>query len=159
MESVQRKFKRMKNLDYVSIDLESPVAMLKMDITNLQFPDNYFDCALVYHVLEHVPEDKKAMTEIYRVLKPGGWAILQVPINRQQTLEVPNVTTPEEREKFFGQRDHVRVYGLDYKDRLETAGLKVTVDSYCRQLGDSLIKKYGLMEKENIYFCRKPEVY
>lgn len=97
------------------------------------------------------------MKELWRVLKPGGWAIMQVPIdlNREQTYEDPAIKSPEDRKRFFGQEDHVRWYGLDYKDRLELAGFRVKVDSYVKELGNDAIKKYSLRETENIYFCAK----
>ena len=156
MDFLEHKFQAMPNLDYVSVDLESPIAMVKMDITDMQFPDNCFDCTICCHVLEHIPDDRKAMREIFRVLKPGGWAILQVPIFGEKTFEDPTITAPEERERVFGQRDHVRIYGLDYKDRLEDAGFIVKVDDYVKELSDDTIKKYGLMRDESIYFCSKP---
>lgn len=158
MDCLQRKFRAMPNLDYISVDLESPIAMVKMDITDMQFPSNYFDCIICYHVLEHIFDDRKAMAEIFRVLKPGGWAILQVPILRDKTFEDPSVTAPEDRERIFGQRDHVRIYGLDYRDRLEAVGFNVKVDDYVKQLSEDAIKKYGLMEDETIYFCSKPNL-
>ena len=104
------------NIDYLSADLNSPSAMVKMDITNIKYEDNSFDVIICNHVLEHIPDDRKAMSELYRVLKPGGWAILQVPISLllNKTYEDPTVTTPEEREKVFGQSDHVRIYAKDY---------------------------------------------
>ncbi|MEG3066539.1 methyltransferase domain-containing protein [Acetomicrobium sp.] len=119
---------------------------------------NQFDCIICYHVLEHIPDDQMAMKEIFRVLKPGGWAILQVPILRDKTFEDPSVITPEDRERVFGQRDHVRIYGLDYKDRLEQAGFSVKVDDYVKQLSSDVIERYGLMKDENIYFCSKPNL-
>lgn len=155
-DCLQRKFRALPNLDYISVDLESPIAMAKMDITDMQFPDNHFDCIICYHVLEHIPHDRRAMKEIVRVLKPSGWAILQVPILREKTFEDPTIKTPEEREKVFGQRDHVRIYGLDYKDRLGSVGFAVKLDDYVKKLGDDAIKRYSLTEDENIYFCSKP---
>jgi len=153
----QNKFKAMPNLDYISTDLESPTAMVKMDITNISYEDNSFDVILCNHVLEHIPDDKKAMKELLRVLKPGGWAILLVPLDlsREKTFEDPSIVSPEERERFFGQRDHVRWYGQDYQHRLEQAGFTVTVDDYAKELGSELSKKYSLMEQEDIYFCTK----
>lgn len=158
MDCLQRKFRAMPNIDYISVDLESPLAMVKMDITDMQFPGNQFDCIICYHVLEHIPDDQMAMKEMFRVLKPGGWAILQVPILRDKTFEDPSVITPEDRERVFGQRDHVRIYGLDYKDRLEQAGFSVKVDDYVKQMSDDVVRKYGLMKDENIYFCSKPNL-
>lgn len=145
------------NLDYISADLDSHLAMVKMDITNILYEDNSFDVILCSHVLEHVIDDQKAMKELFRVLKHGGWAILQSPIDikRNKTFEDPGIVLPEDRERVFGQCDHVRIYGLDYKDRLEKAGFTVKVDGYVRELGVNIIQKYGLMKDEDIYFCTK----
>jgi ubiquinone/menaquinone biosynthesis C-methylase UbiE len=153
----QKYFRKFKNIEYYDADLSASTANYKVDITNIPFKPEYFDCILCVHVLEHIPDDRLAMRELYRVLKPGGWAILQSPLdtNRQTTFEDPSVTTPEERLKVFGDFDHKRIYGLDYKDRLQEAGFEVTVDPYVSDLPDELITKYGL-RRENIYFCRKP---
>ena len=128
-----------------------------MDITNIAYEDNCFDVILCNHVLEDIPNDKKAMQELFRVLKPGGWAIIQVPIdlNREQTFEDPSIVLAEEKERLFGQYDHVRLYGKDYKNKLEVIGFKVKVDGYVRTLGKEIIKKHGLKETEDIYFCTK----
>lgn len=155
--ALESKFRQLFGKNYLTADLHNPRAMVKMDITDIQYPPESFDIVYCSHVFEHVPDDMKAMAEILRVLKPGGWAILQVPIVRQQTLEDPGITTPEERERVFGQHDHVRAYGLDYKDRLEAAGFVVTVDGYIKELGAELIRKHCLIEDEGIYFCTKPE--
>jgi predicted SAM-dependent methyltransferase len=153
----KKKFSSLKNLEYYSADLASPLAEVKMNITNILYENNFFDVILCNHVLEHIPDDKKAMQELFRVLKPGGWAILQVPIdlNRDQTFEDPSIVSPEDRERLFGQYDHVRLYGRDYKNKLEQAGFQVKVDEYVRSLGVDTIKKYGLKEAEDIYFCTK----
>ncbi len=155
----QKTFKSMPNLDYISADLTSPFAMVKMDITNIVYEDNSFDVILCCHVLEHIIDDNRALMELFRVLKPGGWAILQAPIDlkRDKTFEDTNIVIPKDRERIFGQEDHVRIYGRDYKDRLEKAGFTVKVDAYGRELGDDMIKKYGLMKDEDIYFCTKPK--
>jgi predicted SAM-dependent methyltransferase len=156
----QRTFKTMLNLDYISADLDSPIALVKIDITNILYKDNMFDAILCNHVLEHVLDDKKAMRELFRVLKPGGWAIIQVPIwtNRNETFEDQTITSPEQRKRIFGQPDDVRMYGKDYKDRLEKAGFVVKVDDYVKELDAKTIKKYCLMEDEDIYFCIKPNL-
>lgn len=157
----QKILRSMSNLDYISADLDSPLAMVKVDIINILYDDNSFDVILCTHVLEHVIDDREAMKELFRVLKPGGWAILQVPILREKTFEDPTITTPEERLKYFGQEDHFRIYGLDYKQRLEKAGFSVKVDSYLTELSEDIVNRYSLMPegvfKENIYFCSKPE--
>lgn len=156
--SLRKVFLSMPQLNYLSIDLKSRLAMISMDATDIHMPDNTIDVVLCSHVLEHVPEDRKAMRELYRVLKPGGWAIIQVPINTslEETFEDSMAVSPHERERLFGQDDHVRKYGLDYKERLEEAGFAVKVDDYFRELGADKIRLYGLTE-ENIYFCVKPD--
>jgi ubiquinone/menaquinone biosynthesis C-methylase UbiE len=142
-------------ISYLSADLYAPNVMVKMDITDIQYPDNSFDVIYCSHVLEHIPDDRKAMREFYRVLKPGCWAILHVPINADKTFEDPNVIDPKERERLFGQFDHVRHYGLDYKDRLIEAGFSVTVDPFVRELDSRNVRRFGLMREENVYLCRK----
>lgn len=153
----QKQFQEMPNLEYITTDLSVPGVTIHMDIMDIPFKNNYFDVILCNHVLEHVPDDRKAMSELYRVLKPNGWAILQVPldIEREETFEDPSIVSPEERARFFGQHDHVRMYGLDYKNRLEEAGFKVKVDDYVKKLGSEVIDKYGLQASEDIYFCHK----
>jgi len=156
----QKNFASFPNLDYVSADLDSTLAMVKVDIINIPYKDDSFDVILCSHVLEHVADDQKAMRELFRVLMPGGWAILQSPVDRQrnETFEDPNVTSPQDRLRFFGQSDHVRVYGRDYKDRLEKAGFSVKVDDYVRSLSADEINVHGLHEDEVIYLCIKPRL-
>lgn len=157
--SLYKTLRSSSNLEYISADLDSSLAMVKMDITSIQFEDNTFDVVLCSHVLEHVLDDQKAMRELFRVLKPGGWAILQSPLDptRDKTFEDFNIVSPDDREKAFGQSDHVRIYGRDYKDRLEAAGFTVKIDDYVTGLGIDTVKKYGLHENEDIYFCTKEE--
>ena len=152
----EKKFRRMKNLDYTTADLDPALAMIQMDITNIEFGDNSFDVILCNHVLEHVPDDRKAMQELYRVLRPGGWAILQVPIIREETFEDPSVTDPKERERVFQHRNHVRAYGKDYIDRLRSAGFEVELDDYAKRIGVENANKYSLLRRQEIYLCRKP---
>jgi len=153
----QKNFRSMANLDYISADLNSPYAMICMDVTNILYEDNHFDVILCSHVLEHVIDDKKAMMEFFRVLKPGGWAILQVPVlqDRATTFEDPRIISPQDRESVFGRKDHVRIYGLDFKNRLECAGFKVTVDNYISTLNPEIINRYNLNSNEKIYYCTK----
>jgi ubiquinone/menaquinone biosynthesis C-methylase UbiE len=153
-EQLATLFRRTKSIDYLSGDL-SRTAMVRMDIRDIQYPDKTFDVIYCSHVLEHVTEDRKAMAEFYRVLKPGGWAILQVPITADHTIEDATVTSPAERERLYGQRDHVRRYGPDYKDRLVSAGFRVKVEAFAQELSQEEIHRYGLMESEDIYFCEK----
>lgn len=135
---------------------ETGVPVIKADIVDIPFNDNWFDGILCNHVLEHIPDDQKAMKELLRVLKPGGWAILQVPLSgKYETYEDFTITSPQERFKHFGQEDHVRCYGLDYKDRLELAGFEVTVDNFVTRFSPEQLHYYGLIPDEMIYFCRK----
>jgi ubiquinone/menaquinone biosynthesis C-methylase UbiE len=129
--------------------------MINMDITDLHFPDNFFDSILCYHVLEHVPADYKALHELHRVLKPGGWAILQVPLKSGPTIEGTHIIDPEERTRLFGQADHVRYYGDDYKQRLESKGFIVRVDSYAAEL-PLAVRIRNALPMEDIYYCTKP---
>lgn len=149
-----KKFKKMQNLEYITADLESPIADVKMDIQKMPFDDNSFDVVICNHVLEHVDDDRQAMREVYRVLKKGGWAILQVPIdyNREHTYEDPNITSPEEREKHFGQYDHRRVHGKDYGKRLAEAGFEVIEDDFVKTFSQEEIDRYRLDKNEIIYF-------
>jgi SAM-dependent methyltransferase len=149
-------FRSIPSVDYLSGDLSFDEAMVRMDITDIQFPDQSFDIIHCSHVLEHVSDDRKAMREICRVLKPGGWAILQVPFFAEVSWEDPSVTDPKERERLFGQHDHVRAYGKDYRDRLVDAGFSVTVDDYVRTIDRKKATLYGLDLEEDIYLCRKP---
>lgn len=153
-----RRCKTLPNLNYVDADIDSPSVAIRLDITAMPLPDNQFDCIICYHVLEHVLDDRSAMRELFRVLKPGGWAILQSPIDesRKRTFEDPSVISPEDRERIFGHSNHVRIYGLDYRKKLQDTGFIVKVDDYIKNLPDGLVKKYGLGDGENIYHCVKP---
>jgi len=157
--NLQRVLMAHPNIDYLCADLDSAFTMVKMDITNIKYENNFFDVIICNHVLEHIINDRIAMSELYRVLKPGGWAILQVPLSLSlnKTYEDPKVTTPEEREKVFGQKDHVRIYAKDYKDRLEKIGFIVDINSYVNELDEFTIHKYQLLKEENIYICSKPK--
>ena len=146
------KFKKLKKLEYTTTDLNSPLADVKADICALPFKDNSFDIILCNHVLEHIPNDKKAISELYRVLKPSGWGIFQIPqdLNREVTYEDDSITDKKERAKIFGQYDHVRIYGRDYFDRLKEAGFKVNEVDYTSGMSASDIEKYRLAKGEII---------
>ena len=150
-------FKKMKNLHYITGDLVSPWADVKMDVHNIPFKDNEFNVVICNHVLEHVKDDKKVMEEFYRVMKKGGWGIFQVPIdkNNKQTIEDPNITDPKVREKLYWQSDHLRLYGLDYSKKLQKVGFKVTESNFINELEQELVNKYALPKDEIIYFCEK----
>jgi len=154
-----RRFKKLPNLDYVTGDLISPWADVKMDICDIPFGENEFDVAMCNHVFEHVDDDRKAMSEFFRVLKPGGWGIFQVPIDntKEETFEDNSITDPNEREKLFWQHDHVRLYGKDYGKKLEAVGFKVAESDFISELGVEQASKYALPLGEIIYICHKPK--
>jgi SAM-dependent methyltransferase len=142
-----------RHLRYVTADL-APHAMVQLDVTRVPFADESFDVIYASHVLEHVEDDTGAMREFRRVLRPGGWAILQVPMfPLPVTLEDPAVRTPEDRERVYGQWDHVRMYGRDYADRLGQAGFGVTADGFVQSIATEEVERMGLVA-EDIYLCR-----
>ena len=147
-----KRFKTLKNLEYTTTDLKSPIADVKADICNLPFDDNSYDVILCNHVLEHIPDDTKAMQELYRVLKPGGYGVLQIPqdLSRANTFEDESITDKKERARIFGQYDHVRVYGRDYFDKLRGIGFKVEEVDYTATLSEADISKYCLAKDEII---------
>ncbi|GGK26920.1 SAM-dependent methyltransferase [Yeosuana aromativorans] len=151
-QAFYKRFKSMSNLEYVTTDLNSPLADVKADICNLPFEDDAFDVILCNHVLEHIPDDTKAMQELYRVLKPGGFGVFQIPqdLNRETTFEDNTITDKKERTKIFGQYDHVRVYGRDYFDKLRSIGFKVEEMDYTSTLSQEDITKYCLAKGEII---------
>lgn len=153
-----KRFKKLKNIDYTTTDLNSPLADVKADICNLPFDENTYDVILCNHVLEHIPDHQKAMKELFRVLKPGGWAIVQIPQdrNREHTFEDDSITDPKERTKVFGQYDHLRVYGLDYPIFLEKAGFEVEMVDFTKQFSEEELNRYRLAKGELIPLIRKP---
>ena len=159
-QAFYKRFKKMPNLDYTTTDLNSPLASFKADICDLTFGSNRFDVILCNHVLEHIPDDQKALSELFRVMAPGGWGVFQVPqdMGRTTTFEDPTVTGVEERKRLFGQYDHVRVYGQDYFEILEKAGFEVEALDYTTRLGDIAVERYRLARGEHIPLVRKPSV-
>ena len=143
------RFKKL-NHEYITADLDSPIADVKADIVNLPFNDNSFDVIFCNHVLEHIQDDTKAMKELFRVMKKGGMGVFQVPqdLNRDITFEDNSITDPKERAKIFGQYDHVRVYGKDYFDKLRSIGFEVKEVNYSQKLSTEISSKYRLMEGE-----------
>lgn len=155
---LQVRLRGLPQLGYLSGDLESPLAMTRMDLLALPCRDRTFDAVICSHVLEHVADVRRALAEIRRVLVPGGWAILQSPIDpaRATTFEDASVTTPEQRERVFGQRDHVRIFGRDYEGLLAQAGFEVRVDGYAREHGPAWATLHGIDPREDIYRCLRP---
>jgi SAM-dependent methyltransferase len=152
-----KRFKKQSNIDYTTTDLLSPLADVKADICNLPFEDNQYDIILCNHVLEHIPDDTKAMQELYRVLKPGGMAILQIPLddNREVTFADDTITDQKQRAEIFGQYDHVRIYGRDYYNKLRSIGFTVIEEDYTNKISPELVKKYCLAKGEIIPIAYK----
>lgn len=150
-------FRQQKNLSYLTADLNSPLADVKMDLHHTPFPDNKFDVIFCNHVLEHVEDDRQCMRELYRIMKKGGWGIFQVPqdVNRTQTYEDKTIVSEADREKHFWQKDHVRLYGLDYPERLRESGFVVEIVDYTKEIGMELVDRYRLPAGELLYLCKK----
>lgn len=152
-----KRFQNQKNLDYTTGDLLSPIADLHFDLHDIPLEDNQYDVIFCNHVMEHVENDLRCMQELYRIMKPGGWGIMQVPIdsNRNTTYEDPTITTPEEREKHFWQYDHVRLYGTNYPNRLEEAGFTVETIDFKDELPKEMFERYRLQPTELLYIVHK----
>lgn len=151
------KFKAQKNLEYLTGDLVSPLADIHFDLHHIPLEDNRFDIVFCNHVMEHVDDALQCMREIYRVMQPGGWAIMQVPqdFSLAETYEDKSITSPEDREKHFWQKDHVRLFGRDYPDWLRKAGFDVQEFNPALQFSDEFIERHRLMKKEILYLARK----
>jgi SAM-dependent methyltransferase len=153
----ERLFRKQLGKNYLTADLYNPRAMVKMDVTDIQLPDDSFDAIYCSHVLEHVPDDNKAMRELLRVLKPNGWAMLLVPIFGERTFEDVSITTPADRARVFGQEDHVRIYGRDYIDRLRSAGFEVEEVCPSDFLNHAEMIRMGITTAAgDLYLCKKP---
>jgi len=149
-----------QQLHYTTADLNMPGVDHHFDLTDIPIDDCSFDGIICNHVLEHVGADEKAMAELFRILKPGGWAILQVPISRSlfQTCEDPTITDPRERERLFGQDDHVRIYGPDYVKRLQNAGFSVGEFDWRSepQKYGGVKNSFGLIDGEVVFLATRP---
>jgi len=153
-----KPMERIPGLDYLTADLDPSRAMVRVDITDIQFEGNRFDALYCSHVLEHVPDDRRAIRELLRVLKPGGWALFMVPIKRDRTYEDPGITDPAERERIFGQHDHVRAYGPDFLDRLTEAGFHARAMRPQDVLETEEAEMFGVQNSPSmvIFFATKP---
>lgn len=151
------RFKKQKNLTYLTGDLVSPIADIHFDLHQIPLEDNRFDVVFCNHVLEHVDDAMQCMKELYRVMKPGGWGIFQVPqdLSRELTYEDPTITTPEDREKHFWQKDHVRLFGKDYPEWLRKAGFQVEVAFSQHPISIQEMDRYRLIHEELLYIVRK----
>jgi SAM-dependent methyltransferase len=162
--ALYRRLRAAPDVEYHTGDLwPSTIAHETLDITAIPYPEQSFDYIMVSHVLEHVEDDRKALAELLRVLRHGGAALLQHPIDhdRRQTLEDPAITSPAERLERFGQTDHVRVYGRDFPERLAGAGFDVEVVAYADEVPAAEADRYGLVDPgatraQDIYVCRPP---
>jgi SAM-dependent methyltransferase len=159
-----RLLRRQPHLDYVTADLESRLAQEHFDIQRIPMPDAGFDAILCNHVLEHVPDDRAAMAELLRILAPGGWAVLMVPIGRDvaRTVEDPGVASPAERLAAYGQEDHARLYGADYPDRLREVGFEVTTYRLEDLVTEEQMTRYALRRRDpffdddEVFVARRP---
>jgi ubiquinone/menaquinone biosynthesis C-methylase UbiE len=150
------RFEAIPNLDYITADIESPLAKVKMDVHDIPFDDNTFDVVFCNHVLEHVDDDIRVCAEFNRVLKPGGWGILQSPVySLEKTREDKTITDPAERERLFGQRDHVRKFGKDYAARLRQSGIQIEENQFVKELDPKKVKQYALASDEVLFVCSK----
>jgi SAM-dependent methyltransferase len=150
-------FRSLPRLNYLTAGLDASFIQVELDLVHTPFKDDLFEMIICCHVLEHIGDDVAALRELRRVLKPGGLAFLQSPLDyrREATFEDATVVTPADRARVFGQRDHVRIYGRDYQDRLTAGGFTVTVDSYVKTLGPELISRYGLIAEDDLYIGTK----
>ena len=151
----KHKFKEYVCGDFFAPGYENvyPSYVKNINILDIPYSKEYFDVVICNHVLEHIEEDLQGMSEIYRVLKRGGFAILQVPISfkLKKTYEDSKIINPKEREEAFGQHDHVRIYGLDYFDRLKKIGFDTEIISNLAYTHPN----YGINKKEKIFICHK----
>ena len=152
-----KRFKNQKNLHYLTGDLVSPLADLHFDLHAIPLEDNRFDVIFCNHVMEHVDDAVQCMRELHRVMKPGGWGIMQVPqdFSREQTYEDATITSPQDREKHFWQKDHVRLFGKDYPEWLKKAGFEVTEFHKESKYDEKLIARYRLQKEEILYIVHK----
>ena len=151
------RFKKQNNLTYLTGDLVSPIADLHFDLHNIPLESNAYDVIFCNHVLEHVDDAMQCMKELHRVMKPGGWGIMQVPqdFSRDVTFEDPTIQSPEDREKYYWQKDHVRLFGKDYPQWLTKAGFVVEEFKPTEHYDLSSIDRYRLQKEEILYIVRK----
>jgi SAM-dependent methyltransferase len=152
-----RRLRAVAGLNYLTADLANPAAMVQMDIMDIQYPAASFDVVMCSHVLEHVNDDRQAMREFYRVLSPGGWALMMVPISVDATFEDPSISDPVLRKRLFGHPEHVRQYGLDFADRLQEAGFAVQVYQPSDVVPARELARYAILPNEwPLFYCTKP---
>lgn len=140
---------------YVTADLMDPRVDLRLDLSDTALPDASFDAVYCSHVLEHIPDDRAAMREVHRILRPGGWAIFLVPVGDAPTDEDPSISDPDERRRRFGQEDHVRLYGADFAERLEEAGFEVRAVRPLDAFTADEVGEAGLFDPWPLFHCMK----
>lgn len=148
-----RKLKKNSTITYHSTDLSGDfIADFQFDITNLKVADNTYDLVICYHILEHIPDDNKAMQELFRIMKNGAKALVQTPFKEGEVYENDSIVTASERLKHFGQEDHVRVYSVEgLKNRLVQSGFQVEIlENFDKN------NNYGLNSFEKILVLTKP---
>lgn len=153
-----KRFRQMPNLYYTTADLESPIADIKLDVTNMPLPDESYDIVICNHVMEHIEDEGKAVREIYRILKSDGFAIMQVPLDasRNETFEDATITNRKEREEIFGQYDHVRIYGHDYPQRIcSHAKFTAEIHDLIGEFSSEKNQRFRLDKTEKIFIFRK----
>ena len=155
--ALQRRLRALPRVRYVAGDIDSPHAEVRLDVERMPFPGESFDAVICSHVLEHVADDRAALGELRRVLRPGGWALLSVPVDpaRERTFEDPEIVTPEARRWHFWQDDHVRLYGRDFTDRVAAAGLEIEDDAWLSRASDAEVRRHGLNRLDTIVIARR----
>lgn len=152
-----KRFSEFRNIEYVSIDIEDPRAMLKMDLTDILYPDDYFDVVYCSRVLEYIEDDKKAISEMLRVIRPGGWGLLQVSVAGKNTFEDPTIVTPEERFRAYGDKGHKRLSGVDYIERIQACGWDAELFCANDFISNHEFEKLGILMRDRyVFYCRKP---
>ena len=154
---LRERFETLPGLRYITGDLDPSRADLPLDLMDLKLPDDAFDAVLCSHVLEHVPDDRRAMAELHRIVKPGGWVVVMVPLDvwRADTYEDPSITDPQERLRAFRQEDHVRLYSPDIAERLRAAGFEVEEVPVAESAGPERARRHGLLRSDHVFVCRK----
>lgn len=152
----EKLFNEIESVAPVTIDLRERKADVTGDITKIPFADESFDVIYCSHVLEHIPDDKRALAEMRRVLKPDGWAMIEVPVTARKTFENPDIQDPVMRAKLFGQHDHCRRYGLDFEEKLTAAGFTVRVYNSEDIVRDKEeLRRNGIEEHRKLFYSHK----
>ena len=158
--ALMRKFRKMYASTpdrYVTADLESPLADMHFDVQQIPLEDESFDAIICNHIMEHVEDDRKALKELYRIMRRGGWGVILSPVDleREKTFEDDSITDRAERTRIFGQYDHRRIYGRDYAERLREAGFEVYDIDYKNELSKAEQELYTLPADHLYIVCKE----